>query len=169
MRGVRGVVLLQMNLRSVKDVSRTGARGERNGDGRTFPIRGVYSNGLDSDQDLIITGHRDGHLLNQRGAVLDSDRHQSLRRLRKARRGGPTGWVTTAFMRGGTSGEDMRRRRGGWGSERASAGGVWVAERQPYIFIKNERPQSNLCHHRTPSGCHQTRPFGNCELEGRDQ
>ena len=94
---------LQMNLRSVGDVSL--APGGLGDDVRTFPIRRVYGYGLDLNQDLIITWHRDGHLLNQRGAVLSSDRHQSLSW------GGST-WgltrsVTTAFMKGGTSRKDM--------------------------------------------------------------
>lgn len=69
--------LLQMNLRSVGDVSCVVAG--LGDDARTFPIRRVYSYSLYSNQDLIITGHCNGHLLNQRGAVLNSDRHQSLR------------------------------------------------------------------------------------------
>ena len=70
--------LLQMNLRSEgRDVSQVPAG--LYDDTRTFPIRRVYGHGFNSNQDFIITGHRDGHLLNQRGAVLNSDRHQSLR------------------------------------------------------------------------------------------
>lgn len=69
---------LQMNLRSEeRDVSQVLAGFDD--DRRTFPIRRVYSYGLDLNQDFIITGHCNRHLLNQRGAVLDSDRHQSLR------------------------------------------------------------------------------------------
>jgi len=48
-------------------------------DARTFPIRRIDSYGLDPNQDFIITGHCDRHLLNQRGAILSSDRHQGLR------------------------------------------------------------------------------------------
>lgn len=70
----------------------------------------------------MITWHRDGHLLNQRSAVLNSDRHQSLI-LKSAGSCELTGWVTTAFMRGGTSLEGM----GGWQREGASKRGRWVA------------------------------------------
>jgi hypothetical protein len=77
-----------MNLRSV------GGEGRKRGnvrqvpadlgdDARTFPIRRIDSYGLDPNQDFIITRHRDRHLLNQRGTILSSDRHQSLR-LRRA-------------------------------------------------------------------------------------
>ena len=73
---------LQMNLRSVE---REGERHISQGlvwrfddNTRTFPIRRINGHGPDSNEDFIITGHRDVHLLNQRGAVLKSDRHQSL-------------------------------------------------------------------------------------------
>ena len=89
-------------------------------DARTFPIRRIDSYGLDPNQDFIITRHRNRYLLNQRGAILNSDRHQSLR-LGRGERRRPTGWVTTAFMRGGTSREDMGVAAGG--SEQARAVG----------------------------------------------
>jgi len=116
------VGLLQMNLRSVgRDVSEVPAG--LDDDTRTFPIRRVYGYGLDLNEDFMITGHRDGHLLNQRGAVLNSDRYQGLR-LGSAGRGRPTGWVTTAFMRGGTPREDMGVAAGG--SEQAREMGCGI-------------------------------------------
>ena len=78
--------LLQINLRSVeggvagkeeRDVRQVPAGYDD--DARTFPIRRIDSYGLDPNQDFIITGHWDRHLLDQRGAILSSDRHQSLR------------------------------------------------------------------------------------------
>ena len=46
-------------------------------DARTFPIGRVYSYSPDANEDFVITGHSDGHLLNQRGAILGSDCHQA--------------------------------------------------------------------------------------------
>ena len=74
--------ILQMNLRSVwgKEESDVGQIPVGpDDDARTLPIRRVYSYGLDFNQDFMITRHRDGYFLNQRGAVLNSDCHQSLR------------------------------------------------------------------------------------------
>jgi len=131
---------LQMNLRSVgRGVSE--AQTGVDDDTRTFPIRRVYGNGLDLNEDFIITGHRNGHLLNQRGAVLNSDRHQSLR-LGRVGGGRPTGWVTTAFMRGGTPMEDMGVAAGG--SEQAREMGCGITTLYSYREQMREGASSNL-------------------------
>lgn len=73
-----------MNLRSVEEERKEerGISQVRFGydddDTRTLPVRRVDSYGLDLNQDFMITWHRDGHLLNQRSAILNSDRHQGL-------------------------------------------------------------------------------------------
>ena len=117
------VGILQMNLRSVEGVGwgkfNWGCDGGAHT--RTFPVRGVNGYGLDANEDFIITGHSDGHLLNQGGAVLNSDRHQSLSEGWSAG-GGPTGWVTTAFIRGGTCWGGIGWGEGEGGSGREASG-----------------------------------------------
>lgn len=136
---------------------------------RTFPIRRVDSYSLDLNQDFMITWHRDGHLLNQPSAVLNSDRHQSLilgegPGVRKL-----TGWVTTAFMRGGTSLEDMGRGGGGSeGSEQARKVGRGMTTLYSYREETNAARRTikfDVPGVGSLNRCHQTCTRGNCELE----
>lgn len=84
-----------MNLRSNKGrkrrrVSRVPAG--LDDDARTFPIGRVYGYSPDANEDFVITGHSDGNMLNQRGAILSSDRHhQRLRLERVSEPGLPVG------------------------------------------------------------------------------
>ena len=72
------VGLLQMNLRSVEGKDMNEFPAGFDDDARTFPIRWVYGDGLDLNQDLIINGRWYRYLLNQSIAVLRANRHQSL-------------------------------------------------------------------------------------------
>lgn len=112
---------------------------------RTFPIRRVYSHGLDSNQDFTSTGHRDSNLLNQRGAVLNSGCHQKPG-VREGMRGM---WTYRLSDYRSHEGRHVYGRHGVGGGRKGgvAAGGnkqarEWVwREEQPYILIIKKQMQ----------------------------